>query len=81
MVLALILAKILIWVKILLFWEWTIVYRCILVKRKTCLSESECPTEGLDDTTITSEAKYSINFRRSRRKFFLSLHYDVHFFC
>ena len=81
MVLTLILAQILNWVKILLFLEWTIIYRCILVIRKTYLSEGECPTEGLDDTKITSEAKYSIKFRISRRKFFLSVHYDVHFFC
>ena len=29
----------------------------------------ESPTQGLDDTTTTSEAKYCITFRRSRRKF------------
>ena len=31
---------------------------------------------GLDDTTITAEAQYSINFARSNRKFCLSLHYN-----
>ena len=34
------------------------------------------PTQGLDDTTLTTEAKYLINFSRSQRKFCLSLHYN-----
>ena len=34
----------------------------------------EGPTQGLDDTTITTEAEYSINVSRSQRKFYLSLH-------
>ena len=33
-------------------------------------------TQRLDDTTITAEAKYSINFSKSQRKFCLSLHYN-----
>ena len=33
-------------------------------------------TQGLYDTTITAEAKYSISFSRSNRKFCLSLHYN-----
>ena len=33
-------------------------------------------TEGLDDTTLTAEAQYSINFSRLNRKFCLSLHYN-----
>ena len=32
--------------------------------------------QSLDDTTVTVESKYSINFRRSQRKFCLSLHYS-----
>ena len=32
------------------------------------------PTQGLDDTTLTVEAQYSINFSRSNRKLCLSLH-------
>ena len=35
---------------------------------------SEGPTQGLDDATLTAEAKYLINFWRSQRKFCLSLH-------
>ena len=31
---------------------------------------------GLEDTTLTAEAKYSINFSRSQRKFCLNLHYN-----
>ena len=34
------------------------------------------PTQGLDDTTLTAEAKYLINFSRSQRKFCLRLHYN-----
>ena len=31
------------------------------------------PTQWLDDTTLTAEAQYSINFSRSNRKFYWSL--------
>ena len=34
------------------------------------------PTQKLDDTTLTAEAQYSINFSRSIRTFCLSLHYN-----
>ena len=34
------------------------------------------PTEGLDDTTLIAEAHYSINFSRSKRTFYLILHYN-----
>ena len=33
-------------------------------------------TQGLDDTALTEEAQYSINFSRSNAKFYLSLHYN-----
>ena len=33
-------------------------------------------TQGLDNTTLTAEAEYFINFSRSQRKFCLSLHYN-----
>ena len=36
----------------------------------------EGPTEKLDDTSITAEAKYPINFTKLGRKFCLSLHYS-----
>ena len=38
-------------------------------KKKDILVLLEVPTQGLDDTTITAEAKYSINFSKSERKF------------
>ena len=34
------------------------------------------PRDGLNDTTLTAEAQYSINFSRSNIKFCLSLHYS-----
>ena len=33
-------------------------------------------TQGLDDTTLKTAAKYSINFSRLQRRFCLSLHYN-----
>ena len=36
----------------------------------------EGPIQGLDDATLTVEAKYSINFTQSNRKFCLGLHYN-----
>ena len=35
------------------------------------------PTKGLDDTTLTAEIKYPINFTQSGKRFVLSLHYKV----
>ena len=45
-------------------------------KKKYILVLGEGPTQGLDNTTTTAEAKYSINFSRSQRKFCLCLHYN-----
>ena len=42
-------------------------------KRQYILILGKSPTQGLDNTTLTAEAEYSINFSRSHRKFFLSL--------
>ena len=33
-------------------------------------------TQGLDDTTLTAEKYYSINFTKSNKRFYLSLHYN-----
>ena len=33
-------------------------------------------TQRLDDTTLTTEAQYAINFSRSNKKFWLSLSYN-----
>ena len=44
--------------------------------RKGILILGEEQTQGLDDTTLTAEAKYSINFTQSGKRFVLSLHYN-----
>ena len=41
-------------------------------KGKDILILGEGPTQGLDDTLLTVEAKYLINFSRSQRIFFKS---------
>ena len=43
-------------------------YRDILILSKSL-------TQGLDDTILTAEAQYSINFSGQQKKFCLSLHY------
>ena len=45
-------------------------------KGKYILILGEEPTQGLDDTTLTAETKYSINFTQSGKIFVLSLHYN-----
>ena len=44
--------------------------------KKDILIVGEAPTQGLDGTTLTAEKKYPINFSVSKRKFYLSLHYN-----
>ena len=44
--------------------------------KKDILILGKGPTEALDDTTMTAEAQYLINFSRLQRKFSLSLHYN-----
>ena len=44
-------------------------------KKKDILILGIGPTQGLDDTTLTAESQYLINFSRSSRKF-LCLHYN-----
>ena len=46
------------------------------IKTKNILIIGEGPTQGLDDTTLTAEKKYSINFTASETKFYFSLHYN-----
>ena len=46
-------------------------------KGKDILILGKCPTQGLDDTTLTAETQYSINFIRPNIKFCLSLYYNV----
>ena len=37
-------------------------------KKKDILLLGKRPTQGLDDTTLTAEVEYSINFSRSNRQ-------------
>ena len=45
-------------------------------KNKDILNLGKEPKQGLDDTTLTEEAIYPINFTQSRNRFVLSLHYN-----
>ena len=45
-------------------------------KGKHMLILVEGATQGLDDTTLTAEAKYPINFTQSGKRFALSLQYN-----
>ena len=45
-------------------------------KKKDILAFGKALTQGWDNTTITAEAEYSIDFSRSRRKFYLSLNFN-----
>ena len=45
-------------------------------QKKHILILGEGPTQRLDDTTLTAEKKYSINFTVTRNKFCLSLQYN-----
>ena len=45
-------------------------------KNKDNVILGEGPTHRLNDTTLTAEAKYAINFTQSRKRFVLSLHYN-----
>ena len=45
-------------------------------KRKDILILGEEPIQKFDDTTLTAEAKYPINFTQSGKRFVLSPHYN-----
>ena len=45
-------------------------------KEKDILILGEGSTQGLDDPTLTAEAKYPINFTQSRKRFIFTLHYN-----
>ena len=45
-------------------------------KGKDILVLCEEPTQGLDDTTIKTEATYLINFTQPNKRFGSSLHYN-----
>ena len=44
--------------------------------KKNILILGEAFTQGLDDTTLTAEKMYSINFTENNKKFCLSSHYN-----
>ena len=45
-------------------------------EKKDILIFGKSATQELDDTTLTAEAEYLINYSRSNKKFCLSLHYN-----
>ena len=45
-------------------------------KEKYILILGEGPTQGLDDTTLTAEAKYPLDFTQPNKRFVLNLHYN-----
>ena len=45
-------------------------------KSKDILILGEGPKQGFDDTTLTAEANYPINFAQSNKRFVLSLQYN-----
>ena len=45
-------------------------------KGKDILIFGEGPTQGLDDTTLTTEEKYPTNFTQYGKRFLLCLHYN-----
>ena len=49
---------------------------CILITKKYILILGKGVTQGLDDTTLTAEAEYSLNFTEHEKKFCLSLQYN-----
>ena len=46
-------------------------------KNKDFIILGEGPTQGLDDTTLISEAIYPINFTQPNKRFVLSLYYNA----
>ena len=45
-------------------------------KKKNILILDKGPTQGLDDTILTAEKEYTINFTERHKQFCLSLHYN-----
>ena len=45
-------------------------------KKKDILILGKGPADGIDDTTLTVEKEYSINFTEIKKKFYLSLNYN-----
>ena len=49
---------------------------CILITKKEILIIGKGPRNGLDDSKLTAEPQYLINFTKQDKKFCLSLHYN-----
>ena len=67
------------WEKLSLFLELIQDHLCILIlkiRNKDILNLREGPTQGLDHSTLTVEAKYPITFTQPRKRFVLTLHYN-----
>ena len=45
-------------------------------KKKHILILGKCPTQGLGEHSSTAEKMYSVEFTVTRKKFFLSVHYN-----
>ena len=43
------------------------IFQCMVIIKKDILVLGEAPTQGLDDTTITAETKYFVDFARSKK--------------
>ena len=48
----------------------------LIVKQKNNLVLCEGSTQGLGNAEITAEAKYSVNFMETKKKFCSSLHFN-----
>ena len=59
----------------IIFWADMKSFVYIDNKRKDIFILGEGPTQVLDDTTLTAEAKYRFNFTQLNRKFCVTLHY------
>ena len=59
----------------MLFLVGIITHQMSLIK-ESILTLGKGPTQGLDDTSITTRVKHSINFTVSKINFVLNLHYS-----
>ena len=48
----------------------------LTIGKKDILILVKGPSQGLDDTTLTAEKEYSINFNEQHKEFYLSLRYN-----
>ena len=45
-------------------------------EQKDILILGKGPADGLDDTMLTAEKEYSINFTEQQKKYYVNLHYN-----